>query len=48
MKLRTLQAVALLGILAAGLGCFYPVPEPGRERGPEHGHEHGRERDMPR
>ena len=44
MKLRALQAIALLAVLAVELGCFFPRPEPGRERweGPRP------ERDMPR
>ena len=38
MTRRAVHALALLTALALTLGCFYPMPEPGR------GREHSRER----
>ena len=51
MKVRAIHALPLLAALALTLGCFFPMPEPGRgreherERMPEH---RMPERDSPR
>ena len=48
MKLRSIQALAALAVLAVGLGCLFPRPEPGRGHERERGFERGPEREFPR